>query len=159
MRDIKIKESDQEFKFRVCGIIYDNERVLVVNIHDNGFYCLPGGHVEFGENTQDAVLREMKEEVNCDFEVGKLIAIIENFYIIENRNFHEIAYYYLMNVIGDINKEDYIFIEDDHGIDTKLEFKWIHLKDLEAVNFKPSILKEQLINKDFNLKNYITKDY
>ncbi len=32
------------------------------------YWCLPGGHVDMNENAIDAVIREVKEETNLDFQ-------------------------------------------------------------------------------------------
>lgn len=37
----------------------------------------PGGKVEFGETPQQAFVREIKEELDIDIEVGSLIGTIE----------------------------------------------------------------------------------
>lgn len=61
--DIKVNSIEGRFKFRVCGILEHNGKYLIVKINHNKFYCLPGGHIELGEDTETAVKREMKEEL------------------------------------------------------------------------------------------------
>lgn len=61
-KDIKINNSFERFKFRVNGILIHNNKILLVKIHKNTFYCLPGGHVKLGEDTESAIIREIKEE-------------------------------------------------------------------------------------------------
>lgn len=55
-----------------CGAIIEKEdKVLLTkrNISPfKGFWCLPGGHVDFGEKVEKAVKREVKEETGLDFE-------------------------------------------------------------------------------------------
>ena len=58
--------------------MHDNE-VLVVKMQNNPFYCLPGGHVKLGEDTQNAVIREIKEETGYNSHINKLITTTENF--------------------------------------------------------------------------------
>lgn len=61
--DIKILGNDLKFKYRVSAIfIRDNK--LLVNKYDENSYCLPGGYVEIGETSMEAMLRELKEELN-----------------------------------------------------------------------------------------------
>ena len=53
---------------------------------NNISYCLPGGHVELGEDSKTAILREMLEEINTSVSIDKELAIVENFYL-DKKNF------------------------------------------------------------------------
>ena len=91
--DIKIDTNEGKFKFRVCGILKHNDKYLTVKMNSNNFYCLPGGHVELGEDTQTAVLREMHEELGYEIVIKKLVAINENFFLAEDGfKLHEIGF-------------------------------------------------------------------
>ena len=68
---IKMKNNDYNFKFRVSGLIIKNNKLLLVDMDDNGFLCLPGGYVELGETTEEAVRRELKEEIQKDVKIEK----------------------------------------------------------------------------------------
>ena len=158
MMDVKIDSSEGKFKFRVCGILKVNDRYLTVKIQDNDFYCLPGGHVELGEDTDSAVLREMNEELGYPVKIQKLVAIIQNFFKTkESKPFHELGYYYIVEPVNveDVNLKDYIVIEQDKGKEVRLEFKWFDLEELKNARFLPEVLKEHLTND--NLVNVITK--
>ena len=54
--DVKIKCDEGNFKMRVSGLIIKNGKLLTVDICENNFYCLPGGHVHLGEES-DIVFR------------------------------------------------------------------------------------------------------
>ena len=69
--DIGINSNDGSFKFRVCGIVKQGGKTLVMKIQQNEFYCLPGGHVEIGELAKEAIVREMKEELTFPVEIKK----------------------------------------------------------------------------------------
>ena len=70
--DIDLKNEAGEFKYRVVGILFDeNGRVLIQKVADNQFYCLPGGRVELGESSLEAVKRELEEELSFDVNVEK----------------------------------------------------------------------------------------
>lgn len=159
MMDVKINCEEGKFKFRVCGILKVKDKYLTVKIQDNDFYCLPGGHVELGEDTDSAVLREMKEELGCEVKIIKLVSIIQNFFKDKNgKLFHELGYYYIVEPknINDVNLDDYVVIENDKGKEVRLEFKWFNLNELKKEKFLPEVLKEHLNND--SLVNIITRD-
>ncbi len=70
--DIKIKTDTHNFKFRTCGIIVENEKILVMKLKSANYFHFPGGHVEMDEDSKTAVCREIKEEVGCDVVVNNL---------------------------------------------------------------------------------------
>ena len=78
--DVKIKADEGCYKYRVSGVIVKDNKLLTVNICDNGFYCLPGGHIHLGEDSVTAVNREIKEEVGITCKSVKLLSLIENFF-------------------------------------------------------------------------------
>jgi len=158
--DVKIKSDEGRFKYRVCGVIVNDNKVLAVEIADNGFYCFPGGHVHLGEDTISAVKREIKEEVEIEAEEVKLYTIMENFFKEKNgKPFHELGFYYIIKPknLGDKAK-DYTRIENDEGKLVELKFKWINFEDIEKFDFRPQVLKEKLKNKDFSFSHIIFKD-
>ena len=57
-------------RVRVCGLIIENEKVLLLNhkgMNKSGiFWALPGGGVEQFESIENALIREIKEEINVD---------------------------------------------------------------------------------------------
>ncbi len=157
--DVRIKNEDGQFKFRVCGIVKVGERYLTVKISSNKFYCLPGGHVELGEDTDQAIQREMKEELGYEIKITKLASIIQNFFKTpEGKTFHELGYYYIVEPknINEVNLENYERIENDKGELKKLEFKWFTLDELKEVDFRPIKLINELQSN--NLKNIISRD-
>lgn len=159
--DVKIKSDEGNFKYRVCGIVINDNKVLTVKIDKNTFYCLPGGHVHLGEDSLSAVKREIKEEVEIEADEVKLFSIMENFFFDKNNGkpFHEMGYYYIIKPknLGE-KANDYSFVENDCGELKNLEFKWIKLEEIDKIDFRPQALKEGLKNKDFSFKHIICKD-
>ena len=82
--DIEIENEFANFKLRVNGILINDNKILSVQMKKNGFYCLPGGHIEIGEDSKEAVVREFKEETGIDVKVERLISITENFFTRKN---------------------------------------------------------------------------
>ncbi|MCX4826677.1 NUDIX hydrolase [Streptomyces sp. NBC_01142] len=54
-------------------IVDDQDRVLIVDPVYKPYWNLPGGHVEPGEESQDACRREVREEIGLDLEPGRLL--------------------------------------------------------------------------------------
>lgn len=149
--DIKIDEKEGKFKFRVCGILENDGKYLVVKMNNNNFYCLPGGHVELGEDTDQAVLREMEEELGFPVKIQKLVAINQNFFKgIDGKDFHELGFYYIVNAVdkSKINKNDYTREELDKGKIQHLVFKWVTKNELQQMDFRPSFVANCLDEKD-----------
>lgn len=65
------------------------------------FHKLPGGGVEQGESLEEAVLREIKEEVGCDAKINSLIGVVIE-YRTGEYNMIQISYAFSATVVGDI---------------------------------------------------------
>lgn len=67
-----------------AGIIHKSGRVLIGQRRQNGRHPLkwefPGGKVEHGESPQQALVRELREELNIDAKIGTELARYEHDY-------------------------------------------------------------------------------
>lgn len=147
--DIKIKNDNNiKFKYRVAAIII-NDNMLLVDKYGKDSYCLPGGYVEIGETSEEAMLRELVEEINIDFEIVKFRGILENFFInIRKDKTHGIEFYYEVKAKkkSDYYKIDLTNIENDKGYIVKHNFKWISLNCLENINIVPNKIVPMIID-------------
>lgn len=156
--DIKIKTDNEEFHCRTCGIIKQNEKFLVMRVNKTDYYHIPGGHVEIGETSKDAVIREIKEEIGCEVKSATLFAIQENFWLRNEKKCHGIEFYYVVEPKELMEQIDHEEIENDKGEDKLLEFKWVTAEELKDVDLKPANIKELLINGEYlNGLSYIVK--
>ena len=146
--DIRIdNEKEGKFKYRVCGILENNHKYLVVKIQHNDFYCLPGGHVELDEDTDHAVLREMSEELGYEVKIKKLIAVNQNFFKTQTgKPFHELGFYYIVEAKNpkDVNPNNYSREEIDKGEKKHLEFRWVTEEEMKTIAFRPLFIAENL---------------
>ena len=85
--DVKFKEKEYSFHYRVVGVIVKDDKYLVQNIGGKDYYVLPGGHVRIGESSDDALIREVREELEIDIlkKDFKLVCYHENIYEKNNR--------------------------------------------------------------------------
>lgn len=156
MSDIDIKSNDGDFKLRVCGIIFNDNKVLVEKNDD--MYALPGGHVEFGELTSTTIIREVKEEIKLDSEIDRLFCINENIYTHKDKLNQEIGYYYILKPIGNYSKEDFKTDEIDKGVYKEHTFVWIPINELLNYPLYPKAVIEMLSNKKDTKNNIIAYD-
>lgn len=158
MADIDMKVGNQKFNFRVAGLIKNGDKVLIQKIANNPFYCLPGGHVELGEDTAAALKREIMEEIGKELKDEKLFAVIENFFDGENgKQYHEIGFYYKAELNEEMETKDYSIVEIDKGEEKKLEYKWVTKESLRDVDFRPIVLKDLLFDESGKVEHIILK--
>ena len=61
------------FNVRVYALLEHKGKVLIIHepFQNQLIYKFPGGGLEFGEGTRDCLIREFKEELNLEVEIGK----------------------------------------------------------------------------------------
>ena len=60
------------------GLIVKNNKILLIKRAIPpfiGYWVLPGGHVEYGERVEEALVRELKEELGIGVKIKKLIGV------------------------------------------------------------------------------------
>jgi 8-oxo-dGTP pyrophosphatase MutT (NUDIX family) len=158
MDDIEFKTETKKFKYRVNGIVIYNNKLLTIKMKNNISYCLPGGHVELGEDTKTAILREMLEELDTPVSIDKELAFVENFYL-DKKGFetHELGFYYIVKPdnFEKIPFHNYSRTENDKGEIKIHNFEWLEISSLKDFDFKPEFLKNKLINEIYDFEHII----
>ena len=124
---------DMPYGLTVRGIIKnDNDEILIVKRHpksrtDPKMWELPGGKVEKGEFFVDALIREIKEEVNLDVKVGDFAEAVQNDYM--HKRTVQIMMY-LEDIKGEIK------ISEEHTA-----WKWASLEEIKNLEISTSLNK------------------
>ena len=129
------------FNFRVAGVAYAAGRVLLQRVTGIDFWFLPGGRVEMLESAEDALRREIREELDVEADVGRLLWVAENFFAMGGRQYHELGLYFAMQVPASV--EDYGDDEvpaSDPAVE--LHMRWLPLDDLPPI--RPAFLRRAL---------------
>ena len=139
MSDLSIIIDGVKFNFRVGLLVKMKKQVLVECNQDYDFVVLPGGRVKTLESSEDALIREINEEMKIDLTNYNLefICIDENFFELDNIKYHELYFIYKIEI--DENNED--FKDGMINYDSKVNYyKWVDILDLKEVNLLPKSL-------------------
>lgn len=139
MSDLSIIIDGVKFNFRVGLLVKMKKQVLVECNQDYDFVVLPGGRVKTLESSEDALIREINEEMKIDLTKYNLefIGIDENFFELDNIKYHELYFIYKIEI--DENTED--FKDGMINYDSKVNYyKWVDILDLKEVNLFPKSL-------------------
>lgn len=79
----------------IC-VFHRDDRILVAKGHDDVkdefFYRPLGGEIEFGESAEDALRREILEELGLSLMSPVLLGVLENQFVYRGRAGHEIVF-------------------------------------------------------------------
>ena len=96
--------TNQIFPEPTVGALIQNDegKVLLCASHKwPGVYTVPGGHVELGETCEEALVREIREEVGLDIKIMELLSVQQVIYPSEYyRRAHYIFFDYLCRAEG-----------------------------------------------------------
>ena len=90
----------------------------------------PGGKIEPGETTKQALVREIKEELEADIKVGELVATVEYDY----PQFHLTMHCYMCELLSD----NLVLTEHEAA-------KWLSKDQLDEVDWLPADI--EVVNK------------
>lgn len=132
------------------GIIIIKDNKILLHKNDNkDNYCLPGGGVKFLESSEEAIIREIKEEVNLDIKVEEFVTTIESIFEKDGIKFHEIYFIYKGSFINDIDTNKII-----KNIEGKpIKYGFVDLDKIDDYYILPVIIKDIIKNKKSHIIN------
>ena len=140
--------------YRTCGLLRNNKKVLL-QIED-GNVLIPGGHVEFMEDSKNALIREFKEELNLDIKINEFICFGE-FLINGDFNIQQLNTFYEASCDNlEIPQEGEFELKDSDGKMQK--FKWFDEDEINKLELEPKVLLDIIKGKQIENKHFVVNE-
>ena len=151
--DITFRTPEGRFNYRACAIIVHGDRLLAMKDENSPYYYLPGGRVSLHETADDAVLRELREELGIEAHIARPLWFDQSFFVedVTGERFHELCMYYLIDIADtDLLTRGDVFrgIERHH----RQVFEWLPFARVEREYLYPLFIKKHIRNLPQTLK-------
>ena len=117
----------------VAAVIKENDTYLATQRgygDFKGMWEFPGGKIEPDENKEEALKREIKEELDADINVDNYLCTVNYDY----PNFHLIMHTYICSLNSSIDKNiEHDEIELEHE-----DYKWLTINNISEVEWLPA---------------------
>ena len=145
IKDVKYNNENFLFLYRVSALIFNKDKTKIWLFYGNDmdYYMLPGGKVHQLEKSEDAVKREITEELGFKDLKFDLVAISEEIVKDKENDIQQITLTYKCIYEDEIKKETFKSIESDW-----INFKWVNINELDNYKIHPSNVKELIKNND-----------
>ena len=135
------------FNYRVCAVLLDRGRILAMHDERSPYFYLPGGRVRMGERAEDAVLREVREELGIEARILRPLWLSQSFFNedVAHVDYHELCLYFLV----DASATD-LLTRGDRFRGPELrhvhDFEWLPFERLKDEYFYPLFLKTEIFH-------------
>lgn len=145
--DISYITGNKKFNYRVCAIIIDDNKILAMHDERSPYFYLPGGRVSIGETAEQAIIREVQEELNIKASIIRPLWLNQAFFTedVDNLNYHELCIYFLVDALDSdiLSKGTKFSIQEGNHIHA---FEWLSFERLKDEYFYPLFLKDEIFN-------------
>ena len=152
-RDILFDHGNARFSYRISALIVQQGRVLLQCPVGTRDFAFIGGHVAFGETAKETLIREIREEIHADAQIGKMAAVGEVYIDWGNlpdgspRHCHQIGLYFRTTVDEtQLPAGDRFFGYDEAGGEKfSIEYIWMPLEALKTITVYPPEVAQHLL--------------
>jgi ADP-ribose pyrophosphatase YjhB (NUDIX family) len=161
MKDISYSTEDYIFSYRAAGILVHENKVLLQKPNNSNDYAFPGGQIAFGETNAETLIREFREEIGADIEIGELKWVWENIGPWDGKSAHQICLFFSVNLknmmqiplAGNFNGK-----EHDADDNNAIWFHWIPFDEIENIMVHPGNTMELLLCLDEGAKHFVYRE-
>lgn len=155
---ISFDKDGYRFHLRAGAILRKEDCVLLHQAEGDTFWALPGGRINAGEPAEEALKREMLEELDLPIKVGRLAWVVENFFSHADRVHHEVGLYFLAEPASERLSGHGPFFGRE--ADKKLTFQWFKQDPavLDMIEIRPGFLASVLAKPFEGFKHFVHCD-
>ena len=146
--EIKFEQDGLKFNVRSSCIIKDKNHKQVLlsdmrGVKTHKAYILPGGRLDVLENSKEAIIREIQEELGVD--INPVLVSVEEI-IEKSTNFHMLEFIYYAEI------DNFSLIKTlDDGWD---KFKIVDLNEIDNYDIRPKTVKELIKQEKYDKINH-----
>lgn len=143
MPDLTFSLPGGRFNCRVAAVILRDEKILAMQDGRSPYWYLPGGRMRLGETAQQALGRELEEELGAAGELLRPLWLNQSFFTedVSGERFHELCLYYLVRLSpGQAPDGEFCRREGER----LHRFCWLDFEQLEGEYFYPAFLKQEI---------------
>lgn len=122
----------------VRGVQFSSGLLLLAQKRGAKHTFLPGGHISFGESAEEALIREIKEELGKSSRIIHFLGAVEHGWKSEGARHHELNLLFRVEIEGMDPKNPPSSMEDH------IRFLWQPIENLVEVNLQPNPLQKLL---------------
>ncbi len=140
-------------QIRAGAVCRRGDTVLLHRMVRDSWWAVPGGRVELGETAEEAMARELLEELGLALAPGRLCAVIETHFVNGGVRFEEVGLYFEVEPVG--VPETRFSRQDGESL---LEFDWFPIGELEVVDIRPACILQLLDTEHDKILHLIQRD-
>jgi ADP-ribose pyrophosphatase YjhB (NUDIX family) len=146
------------FALRTAAVALHDGHVLLHRSEQDDFWALPGGRCELLETAQDAIRREMREELGAEARVERLLWVLENFFCYNGVACHELGLYFLVDLGPDFAHYDPGEPFEGTEESLRLFFRWFPIDALHTTRLYPTFLRDALQDLPAHVEHVVHHD-
>ena len=142
-KDMTVPCDEGLINLRVGAIILKDGKFLMVGSDREDYLYSVGGRIQFGETSEEAVVREVLEETGVHMEIDRLGFVSEVYFYGDapsnlGKTIYEVSFYYYMKVPEDFSPVSDDFMEGDNTE----HLRWVSTDD--EIRMFPTFFKDEL---------------